>query len=299
MESKKNKVVLYNKTWRMKPEKEYSVQIGDEFEITTRRQYMDKAIAIIFHMPTLSADDVILDQSRKKKNQLWIFWSMECELNYEWQSQKKILDLFDIFATYKFDSDVPVPYLYSGHRESLKPKIVSKTQFVNAFISSDFNLSSRNEYLKDLMNYIDVDSYGKILNNKQLKDDEGEPSKLNTISKYKFSLAFENAISKDYVTEKFFQPLMAGSVPVYLGAPNIEEFAPGNNSYINVNSFDSVKSLANYLIFLNENEAEYHEFQKWRDLPFKDNFEEKLSIVSNDFLPRLCEIIKKKSSKYN
>jgi len=283
----------------MKPEKEYTVQIDDEFEITTQHQYMNEAIAIIFHMPTLSADDVILDQSRKKKNQLWIFWSMECELNYEWQYEKKILDLFDIFATYKFDSDVPVPYLYSGHRESLKPKIVPKTQFVNAFISSDFNLSNRNEYLKDLMNYINVDSYGKTLNNKQLKDDDGEPSKLNTISKYKFSLAFENAISKDYVTEKFFQPLMAGSVPVYLGAPNIDEFAPGNNSYININSFDSVKSLANYLIFLNENEAEYYEFQKWRDLPFKNSFEEKLSIVSNDFLPRLCAIIKKKSSTYN
>lgn len=49
----------------------------------------------------------------------------------------------------------------------------------------------------------------------------------------KFTMAFENSASKDYVTEKFFQPILDGSVPVTYGAPNIADYAPGPHSIIN------------------------------------------------------------------
>lgn len=34
--------------------------------------------------------------------------------------------------------------------------------------------------------------------------------KVETLKRYKFSLAFENSNEEDYVTEKFFQSLVAG-----------------------------------------------------------------------------------------
>lgn len=34
--------------------------------------------------------------------------------------------------------------------------------------------------------------------------------KVQTLKRYKFSLAFENSNEEDYVTEKFFQSLVAG-----------------------------------------------------------------------------------------
>lgn len=36
--------------------------------------------------------------------------------------------------------------------------------------------------------------------------------KVETLKRYKFSLAFENSNEEDYVTEKFFQSLVAGTV---------------------------------------------------------------------------------------
>lgn len=35
-------------------------------------------------------------------------------------------------------------------------------------------------------------------------------NKIETLMRYKFSLAFENSNEEDYVTEKFFQSLVAG-----------------------------------------------------------------------------------------
>ena len=42
------------------------------------------------------------------------------------------------------------------------------------------------------------------------------------MAKYKFTLATENALCDDYITEKIWRPLMLGSVPVILGSPKIK-----------------------------------------------------------------------------
>ena len=47
-----------------------------------------------------------------------------------------------------------------------------------------------------------------------------------TMSEYTFALCFENAIWPGYVTEKIFDCLQVGTIPVYLGAPDIEEDVP-------------------------------------------------------------------------
>ena len=80
-----------------------------------------------------------------------------------------------------------------------------------------------------------------------MDQDNGRESKINLYKQYKFVIAFENACATDYVTEKFFDPLIAGAVPIYLGAPNINEFAPGEHCFIHANDFKSPKELADYI----------------------------------------------------
>jgi len=45
---------------------------------------------------------------------------------------------------------------------------------------------------------------------------------LELVSKYKFAIAMENGICNDYITEKLWRPLILGTVPITLGAPNIK-----------------------------------------------------------------------------
>jgi Glycosyltransferase family 10 (fucosyltransferase) C-term/DDE superfamily endonuclease len=112
------------------------------------------------------------------------------------------------------------------------PKPKSQHRLAALFISSRINRSRRLEYATELMRYIDVHSYSEFRRNHTPSDDDGRRTKLEGIAAYKFTLAFENAIGEDYVTEKFFDPLVAGSVPVYLGAPNVDLLAPNDHCYI-------------------------------------------------------------------
>ena len=42
------------------------------------------------------------------------------------------------------------------------------------------------------------------------------------MAKYKFTIAFENAIGEDYITEKLWRPLQLGSIPIYMGSPSVK-----------------------------------------------------------------------------
>ena len=71
-------------------------------------------------------------------------------------------------------------------------------------------------------------------------------SKRATLSQYQFSICFENAAVSGWVTEKIFDCFMAGVIPVYLGAPEVEKMIPAE-AYINMSQFSSYEALYNYM----------------------------------------------------
>lgn len=288
---RKYMVLFYNKMW----DQEFDftgIPIGEEFELVTDHKYMQEADAVVFHMPGIQETDPVLNKKQKKAGQLWVFWSMECELNYKWQQRPDIQELFDLTMTYQMDSDVPVPYFYPPYLQMLKRVPKPKTGLINAFISSDVNESKRVAYLKELMSYMKVHSYGKLFNNKKLEEDEGVISKGRAMATYKFTIAFENAIAKDYVTEKLFHPLIVGSIPVYLGAPNVAEFLPGNHCYINVNDFASVKDLADYLLKLDKNDELFQQYMNWKNEPLREAFVATMESIYKHPMERVCKAVK-------
>ena len=42
------------------------------------------------------------------------------------------------------------------------------------------------------------------------------------LAKYKFTIAIENAVCTDYITEKFWRPFILGTVPILFGSPAIK-----------------------------------------------------------------------------
>ena len=61
---------------------------------------------------------------------------------------------------------------------------------------------------------------------------------------YKFTLALENSLLPHYMTEKIWEPLAAGSVPVYFGAPNARELLGLDSAVIFADEFANVEVTA-------------------------------------------------------
>ena len=264
------------------------------YEIISDQQRLKDADVVVFHIPT--APD--LHRLRKRPGQKWVAWSFENDRFYPRLRDPKYMRQFDLTMTYRWDADVPVAYFGPDTRDDLLRAPALKTASVPlvAFVSNRFDLSGRFKYLKELMQYLPVDSYGLALQNKKLPEDKRQETKLETIAAYKFTLAFENSISQDYVTEKFFEPLIVGSIPVYLGAPNIDDFAPGENCFINVAQFKGPRELAEYLIFAADNQFEYDSYLAWKTKPLRQKFLDKVEVVAKDSFLRLSEKVRQMSA---
>lgn len=109
-----------------------------------------------------------------------------------------------------------------------------REKFCN-FIVSNARYASpiRIDFFRALSQYKKVDSGGRLFNN------IGGPvgNKMEFQQRYKFSIAFENASSKGYITEKIIEAWAAGTIPIYWGAADIaEEFNP--QSFIHVKGYE-------------------------------------------------------------
>ena len=80
-----------------------------------------------------------------------------------------------------------------------------------------------------------------------------------------FNLAFENQHESGYVTEKPFDALIAGTVPVYKGdSAHLKSLLPHPDAAIFLDDFKDVKSLVAYLNHLSQNETAYERHRAWR-----------------------------------
>ena len=71
-------------------------------------------------------------------------------------------------------------------------------------------------------------------------------SKAETLSRYNFAICFENMILPGWITEKIFDCLAAGCVPVYWGAPEVCDRIPAE-SFIDMRQFNGFADLRRFL----------------------------------------------------
>ena len=71
--------------------------------------------------------------------------------------------------------------------------------------------------------------------------------KYSVLAKYKFCLCFENEEKiMGWISEKIFDCFFAGTVPIYLGAENIDTYIP-SECYIDMRKFKNFQKLDSYL----------------------------------------------------
>lgn len=132
---------------------------------------------------------------------------------------------------------------YENRSIRIDGKIALERDFCSLVLS---NHDFRDPVFKVL--YSRINEYKHITSGGKWNNNIGGPvnDKLDFIKNYKFNLAIENADVDGYVTEKIFEPFVAGCVPIYWGNRWVKrEF--GEGGYINIQDFDTLDNAINYI----------------------------------------------------
>lgn len=245
--------------------------------LTNDRSLIHKTSAVIYHINDLEWKDI---PKIRFNNQRYVFLLHESPLHTDHDVNIKE-SFFNWTMTYRVDSDVPIYYgeilrkkrywnitVNSTATVLNSKEILGKSKKLVAWVVSNCVTSSKREmYVKSLQKYLQVDIYGDC---GPLNCSKSSQTECNNLigDNYKFYLAFENSICKDYVTEKYFSRARINSVPIVLKRNYVENILP-ENSFIAADDFKNPKELASYLMNLNENNEKYLNYFKWRTLGYE------------------------------
>ncbi len=246
--------------------------------LTDDKSLLDKSDLVIVRM----SDDYEKPKSKRPPNQKWVYVLYESphhlkeiytstlrwkDLMWKWNEFEAANGFFNLTSTYRIDSDFPGHYetlggMYWEENKEFNADFdfhQSKTHFAAAAISNcNSARSTRSKYINELKNFVQVDVFGLCGTgrcNGSCKKTIGD--------KYKFFLAFENSFCTYYMSEKPFEVLEYNIVPIVRGLGSFDQYVP-KSGYIDANDFDSPRSLARYLKYLDSNKTAYNEFFKWK-----------------------------------
>lgn len=231
--------------------------------ITSNRSLLNESELVVFHLRDIRADDLPPERPPRQR------WGL---LNYEAPPHTPrvpiaIKDAFNVTFTYREDSDVVLlPRLrrLDGLDQMEKPRNwwTNKTRLALWLVSNCKTPSNREGFAKELAKFIQVDVVGKC--GAMSCSPKNSTKCYESASKvYFFYLAFENSICTDYVTEKFYNALKWGMVPVVLGGANYSALVP-QGSYVDALSFRNVRHLADHLKQVAADSLLYNSYHAWR-----------------------------------
>ena len=194
----------------------------------------------------------------------------------------KAIKSSDIRISYSTSSTISFLYLYlpkikQSVPDALQLKPPSNRHGIAMFVSDcDAWFSKwRYDYLKELMQYIEIDSYGKCLHNTAMNSTRQEVNhfdlkiELLKSKRYKFLICFENTLVSEYITEKIWHGYISQTIPIYYGAPEIYRQVPGAKTFIDAAKFAGPRQLAEYIKEVDTNEQLYQSFFNFNLARFK------------------------------
>ena len=223
----------------------------------------------------------------------WILLTQENPVYTPALNNPKFMSQFNLLRSYRLDSDFPHP---SYFMPDLTPPIPFKEKTGMIFAAFSNCERVRIEYMRQLMKFVPVDSYGGCLRNRNnlvgRYGKDFKQIKTEMAKKYKFTLVFFNQDCDYFVDDQLSHALSAGSVPIVMGTDKLDEFLPGNlrSSAIKVRDFKSPSLLADYLKYLNNSEQKYNEYLDWKWKGFGDISGTVIGQNWNPDYPPYCQI---------
>jgi hypothetical protein len=273
--------------------------------VTTNHKYKSSADAFIVH-----GRDYVSPGNHTDKP--WIFHSHENPAYTPVMRDELEMSKFTYSSTARLDSDFPIPVWWGlnitgGRGPDTQRAVVSfkDRNTVPIYVASSNCEPVRTEYQKQLMEFIDIDSYGECLRNKYDLTKRYEKNffadAFELQRQYKFTLVFMNADCELWVDTRLLYALEAGSVPIFMGTEEVDRFLPGmEDSIIKVSDFKTPEDLASYIEKVAADEELYNSYLHWksRGVEYKGTEMEAVSSNMANWYCNICDKVRLNSEAH-
>lgn len=255
------------------------------FFIKFIKKYLDSDVELCDKNPDILFCSVFGDpinniENIKRHNCISVFFTPEStKVNMHYRYDCYMLDYIDISLGFKYldhQKYIRFPFWITYiniddiniGKESLNINYLKqftifkhKVKFCSILSRHDRD-NTRGVIFNKLNKYKKVDSAGNWKRNVKYKILDGVDNKLAWLSYYKFNICCESKIDEGYVTEKLFESLVAGCIPIYIVDNINSEIEPNifNQDVIIKFSRDNIDEAVNRIIELDRDEKLYKQF---------------------------------------
>ncbi|KAK3092503.1 hypothetical protein FSP39_003744 [Pinctada imbricata] len=263
---KSNKTIIHILYWNppgyfLHPEdvSRRSCMVGN-CELTFNKEMIKKADAVIFNAQSPTK------LPKKEFGQVWVFFTLE-PADYTGRQIERWERMINWTWTYRRDSDIFKPYVGFKQRKApiqekmLHEKLSKKMRDITWMVSHCQTTGKRELYAKNLKKFSSVDIFGACGSQGCPRFSKACDKLLET---YRYYLAFENCLCRDYATEKIFNTMEYFIVPIVYGGYNSSVYFPPK-SIIDTKEFPQASDLNKKLKSIASDLEEYREYYQWRD----------------------------------
>jgi hypothetical protein len=293
---------LMNEDWYKAnlPDCRIEAAYGDDPVVQDQDYDLSSADVVVFNLAALHIKPVM--PRLKREGQIWVATCAETRhwtgllsaTDCSYLDNPEIMSRMDAVSSYVPTSDFPLFYMPPSEEQMRRePPNFNKyfaRQSLVSFVSRDCRAVARMQWVESMHAAFRardrpdaIISYGRCLHNTdeltcnpadnedaiQIKpsddlDDTMYLEKANRCMARPFQLVAENSLDSWYVTEKVWNALATGTIPIYFGPREVLRLVPPN-SIIFAQDFPSAFQLVDRL--LNFTKDDYEEFRAWKKLP--------------------------------
>ncbi|CAO3569119.1 unnamed protein product [Mortierella alpina] len=254
------------------------------YVLTSNYTQFEEADIVLFNFPYFegTSDPPYFDTQYmppRIAHQNWVFqFQGESVGYYPHTALPAYLQQFDLTIGTPPTMDIHAPYYEVTPKIALSyanikpgyPFDKTPEHYVSLMVRNCGAKNDRNGLIDAVISGLNAHSYGVCRNNIQIPDEINRPGKSwvaikqETLAGYPFVLAAENSNCIGYISEKIYDALAVGAIPIYMGAPDIAKYVP-EGSYISVADFRDYDELVQYV-----KTVDRAQFYKWKEVVKKD-----------------------------
>jgi hypothetical protein len=251
-----------------------------------------EAVLVVINLNQKTWDAIQPKFSEYKKTIL-----IQFEARIGWELAYEIASLFDHFISFDRTQKIHPgfhqmfipynPHLASSGRDKRGYKAVlnqwksSRKLFIDTYLFSAFPRKKKSVLIATL-NPNDHYQIRKLLADKWSNYRGYVSSKVDILKRYRYCLVMENQRQNGYITEKLFDCLPSGAVPIYWGAQDIQD-------YLGLEWVPILKDETYHLNDLIEDEKLYKTLKSMLRINRKRIFE---TFSTEKFITMVCQVIK-------